>query len=234
MDLDHSLGACQTLPDTPALTLSREFKLAARPYSDAIRLINGTISRERRSTNLPCIRRRDTKPEITIRQALHKLGFRFRFYCGRGISESRPVPASVDEPSELVMLKLEVKRRLLTPSGNSPCIAGTARRSNHCKLARHTASSNLTSRQERRAAPIVAATVSLRRVAASGFPTRRSSIHAISSRTLVPPPALSTNRDATSAGPGGGLHCSHDNECSRIPDDEALHSTLASGATKSK
>jgi hypothetical protein len=32
---------------------------------------------------------------------------------------------------------------------------------------------------------------------------------------LVPPPAVSTRSDATSAGPSGGLHCSHENEWRR-------------------
>jgi DNA mismatch endonuclease (patch repair protein) len=39
-----------------------------------------TISRERRSTNMSRIRGRDTKPEMTVRQEAHQLGFRFRLH----------------------------------------------------------------------------------------------------------------------------------------------------------
>ena len=38
------------------------------------------ISRERRSWNMSRIRGRDTKPEVTVRSVLHRLGFRFRLH----------------------------------------------------------------------------------------------------------------------------------------------------------
>lgn len=39
-----------------------------------------TISAERRSWNMSRIRSRDTKPELLLRSALHKAGFRFRLH----------------------------------------------------------------------------------------------------------------------------------------------------------
>ena len=39
------------------------------------------ISKEKRSQNMQRIRPRNTKPELFIRSALHKLGFRFRLHC---------------------------------------------------------------------------------------------------------------------------------------------------------
>jgi DNA mismatch endonuclease (patch repair protein) len=39
-----------------------------------------SISKERRSANMSRIKSRDTKPEKTVRSALHRLGFRFRLY----------------------------------------------------------------------------------------------------------------------------------------------------------
>ena len=83
--------------------------------------------------------------------------------------------------------RFAVNRRLLTPSGNSPPIAGTSRKSNHCKLERQTASSNRTSRHERSAAPIVAATVSRKRTAAWGAVQSRPSMRASSSRDTCAP-----------------------------------------------
>lgn len=38
------------------------------------------ISKERRSWNMSRIKSRDTKPEILVRKALHKMGYRFRLH----------------------------------------------------------------------------------------------------------------------------------------------------------
>lgn len=42
-----------------------------------------TLSAERRSWNMSQIRSRDTKPEITLRSALHRRGLRFRLHDRR-------------------------------------------------------------------------------------------------------------------------------------------------------
>ena len=42
-----------------------------------------TISAERRSRNMSRIRSRDTKPELVLRSALHKAGFRFRLHAAK-------------------------------------------------------------------------------------------------------------------------------------------------------
>lgn len=39
------------------------------------------ISTEHRSWNMSRIKNRDTKPEMIVRSALHKLGYRFRLHC---------------------------------------------------------------------------------------------------------------------------------------------------------
>ena len=87
----------------------------------------------------------------------------------KGSARRAPVPTRAEGLSELTIAKLEMKRRPLTPAGNSPRIAGTLRRSNHCRLSRHAASSKRTSRECPSDVPIVEATVSLNRAAASGL-----------------------------------------------------------------
>lgn len=47
------------------------------------------ISKERRSWNMSRIKGRDTKPEMIVRSALHKLGYRFRLH-------SRTLPGKPD------------------------------------------------------------------------------------------------------------------------------------------
>lgn len=56
-----------------------------------------SISKERRSWNMSRIRSADTKPELLVRSALHRAGFRFRLYgevskkiCAKGILPGKP------------------------------------------------------------------------------------------------------------------------------------------------
>lgn len=39
-----------------------------------------TVSKQQRSRNMSLIRSKNTKPEMTVRSAVHKLGFRFRLH----------------------------------------------------------------------------------------------------------------------------------------------------------
>ena len=39
------------------------------------------LTPEQRRRNMSGIRSRDTKPEVAVRSAIHKLGFRFRLHC---------------------------------------------------------------------------------------------------------------------------------------------------------
>jgi len=40
----------------------------------------GKLSKVRRSENMRCIKSKDTKPEILVRQAVHSMGYRFRLH----------------------------------------------------------------------------------------------------------------------------------------------------------
>ncbi|WP_285762771.1 very short patch repair endonuclease [Biformimicrobium ophioploci] len=42
-----------------------------------------TVSKGKRSEMMAGIGRKDTKPELMIRKALHSLGFRYRLHCGK-------------------------------------------------------------------------------------------------------------------------------------------------------
>ncbi|HET9118712.1 MAG TPA: very short patch repair endonuclease [Pseudonocardiaceae bacterium] len=64
---------------TAARTLAERARQAAQRRADARRLgRHPAPTTEGRSRNMQAIRRRDTKPEVALRSALHRLGYRFR------------------------------------------------------------------------------------------------------------------------------------------------------------